>query len=1229
MIDQRERTETLLDLYRHMVTTREMDLLEQDFTGRGEAFFHVSAAGHEGSAMLAPYLIPEDYLHVHYRDKALMLARGVQPEVFFHALFNKDSSHSRGRQMNAHMSAPELNILSLVGPVGNSGLQAAGVAEVIKDNPERPIVLCGLGDGMTQQGEILEAIGHAVREELPVFFLIQDNAFAISTKTAGQTFYWRPDGKAEEFYGMPIHWIDGRKPLEAYEAFGRIVGEMREQRGPAIAVMEVDRLHNHTNADDQRLYRSEEEIRSVQETGDPIVNMQHELAARGHDPEELTKIASEIRAELKTTAKKVQRSPEPEPVFTAHPPLPEHLTRPDAEYLGTPDTEERYTMLTALRETLRARMEQDERVTLFGEDIEDPKGDVFGVTRGLTKQFPGRVRNSPLAEASILGISIGRALAGGRPVGFLQFADFLPIAYNQVISELGSMWWRTDGGWTAPVILMITCGGYKPGLGPFHASSLEAIAAHVPGVDVVMPSTAYDAAGMLNAAFESERPTLFFYPKSCLNDRSASTSPDVARQLVLPGRARIARRGADITLVGYGNTMGHCAKTAAALEEVGIEPEVIDARWIAPWDVDTIRRSAERTGKLVIVHEDNRSCGFGAEVAAEIAEQTPGKVRVRRVTRPDTYVPCNFSNQLEVLPGYRTTLEAAVELLGGTVEWEKPPEAAEGEYLVEAIGSSPSDESVTVVEWRVAPGDTVASGDVLADLEADKAAIELRSPVDGTVSETLEEEGNMVKVGAPILRVRLSTADNGEEAPIKPVTREEPGTPHIRFPAGTARASAAAAGTARGAEPSRPVADAAGGNAAAGGGTDPGTASETTPATPPGTPQASPQGGGGTSEGPGDGHASAARAADAAAGTRPRPRPHPQPASRYAAGSVPVHLAGVRVAAGSRIVDNQEISRMCPDWSPDDIVRRTGIERRPWLAEDETPVDLGERASRGLLEAFSIDPGELDAIICATETPILNTPATSTLIHHRLARGRDDALAQAHDVNAACTGYLYALQSAYDYIQSRPKARILVVTAEALSRHLDTSDPDTAPIFGDAATATLIAGAESGVPGICRVLRPALAAKGEDGSLLRVPSGTDDKIHMDGPKVFLEAVRGMMKSLREACGEVGIEPEELDMVVPHQANQRIINAVRQRLKLSPERAYSNIRYWGNTSSSTIPICLHDLFADRTTPEEIIRPKEGDGSSDSSIDRNARIGLVAFGGGFTFGGAVLIPTDNAT
>lgn len=808
----------LMRLYRWMVTAREMDLLEQSFTGRGEAFFHVSGAGHEGFAALQLFLQPEDYLHCHYRDKALMLARGISPAMFFQSLFTKDGSHSRGRQMNAHMSAPELNVLSLVGPVGNSPLQAAGVAAAIRDDVSRPIVLCSLGDGMTQEGESLEGFAHAARAGLPVLFLIQDNSYAISTVTRGQTFYDLPDGPAGEFHGMEIIRVDGRDPVGLAEVLEPVVAGMRTDRRPRVVVAEVDRLHNHTNADDQRVYRSADDIQRVAVSGDPLIHLTQRLEAAGESRERLQEIAGEIRDELAETARRVQRSAEPQPVMDALAPLPAEVAPGAAEYRGAAagsggaggaggaggrgatgqaggaggageagqagetgaaalSEGERRTMIEAIREVLRNNLAANERVHLFGEDIEDPKGDVFGVTKGLSTAFPGRVENSPLAEASILGVSIGRALAGQLPVAFLQFADFLPIAYNQIVSELGSMFWRTDGGWQCPVIVMITCGGYRPGLGPFHASSFEALAMHTPGVDVCMPSTAGDAAGMLNAAFRSGRPTLFFYPKNCLNNREDATSVDIDRHLVPIGTARTVRAGSDITFVGYGNTVGLSMKAAAALDAHGVSSEVIDLRHLMPWDVDRVVASVEKTGRLLVSHEDNRSAGVGAEIVATVAERVARPITVRRVTRPDTFVPCNFGNQLQVLPSYQRILETAVGMLGGEIRWEAPAEAGAGEYLIEAIGSSPSDEEVTVLEWKIAPGQRIASGDLVAELEADKASFDLKSPVDGEVLELLVEVGDSAAVGEAL--VKVSTVNEDEDAPLKPVTRENPGEPVI------------------------------------------------------------------------------------------------------------------------------------------------------------------------------------------------------------------------------------------------------------------------------------------------------------------------------------------------------------------------------------------------------------------------------------------------------------------
>lgn len=1113
---------TLRALYTHMVTARHMDLIEQSYTSRGEAFFHVSGAGHEGTVSLYPHLTDQDWLHCHYRDKALMLARGISPSMFFLSLFNKDASHSRGRQMNAHMSAPDLKVLSIVGPVGNSALQAVGVAESVRDKPGSPLVLCALGEGTTQEGEVIEAIGHAVRISAPVLFVVQDNSFAISTRTGGRTFYSLPEGEAESFYGIPVTRIDGRDTAGALAAFEPVVAGIRRDRKPRIVVFSVERLHNHTNADDQRLYRTPEEISTASASGDPLLRLKKQLVHAGYAEEDLNREEEEIISLLREEARHAQAMPDPAPCPDAKPPLPPHLEEPKSEYRGTGERE--LVMLEAIRDVLDARMAGDERITLFGEDLEDPKGDVFGITRGLTQKYGRRVQNSPLSESLILGVSIGRALAGGRPVAFLQFADFLPIAYNQIFAELGSMYWRTDGGWRAPVIVMVTAGGYRPGLGPFHASTLEALVAHTPGVDVFMPSTASDAAGLLNAAFESERPTIFFYPKNQLNDRSTATSRDVARQLVPLGRARHARRGEDITIVAWGNTVPLAEKAAAELEKAGATADVIDLRSLVPWDVDLVLESVERTGRIIVAHEDNHTAGFGAEVVSTVAERSRRTLAARRVTRPDTYVPCNFGNQLEILPSYKRILETAVDLLGGTILWKRTDSEESGLFDVEAVGSSPSDETVTIVEWRVASGDTVQEGDLLAEVEADKAAAELTSPVAGTVQELLLIRGDSVPVGTPI--VRIATAAD-RPAHVRTQTREMPGEPVIQ---GLRRS----------------------------GGTGTGTPGEST------------------------------------AGV-PAPVPVTAPVCL---------LAGVTARRGSRIVPNGEIASLSPDWDAEDIQKRTGIVRRPWVAEGETALSLAVDAAKAVLRETETEAKTINLIIFATGTPSSTTPSMAALVQYELALEAGPFQSTAFDINAACSGYVYGLQIAWDYLANNRSNRVLLITSEVLSTRLDMHDAGTAPIFGDAATATLLTGADALPPGgvQAEVYRPVTSAHGESGATLCVPQESELPVTMDGPKVYQEAVKAMMSTLSSSAEAAGIRPESLDLYIPHQANQRIINAIRQRMKVPEEKMYSNIAENGNTSSSTIPICLAELLPER---------------------RENRIwGITAFGGGFTYGAALL-------
>ncbi|MCA9169675.1 MAG: hypothetical protein KDB23_18505 [Planctomycetales bacterium] len=1100
----------LLDLYRVMYMARQIDRIEQEITTRGEAFFQLSGSGHESTAVLAEWLTSDDWLHCHYRSRALLLARGIAPRQFFDSLLCNAQSSSLGRRMSAFFSDPDLKILSMVTPVGNNALQSVGVAEAIREQPRRPLVLCGIGDGTTQQGEFYEACGEAARRNLPVLFLVENNRWAISTPTSGKTFFEVGDQQVNRFMDIPVTRADGRDPLAARATLGPIVQRIRDTRGPAIVVLDVERLTSHTSADDQTVYRPSDDLQRSQQ-GDPLVVLETHLRAAGATDQQL----GDVRRDVLLTVQEAERgslgAAEPTADQGAKRNLPVEITHPSREFRGEGPAE--VTMRQAIRDTLEERLANDSRVVVYGEDIEDPKGDVFGVTRGLSTRFPGRVINSPLSESTILGVSIGRALAGERPVAMIQFADFLPLAYNQIISELATMYWRTAGRWQSPVIVLAACGAYRPGLGPYHAQTAEATLAHIPGLDVFMPSTAADAAGMLNAAFKSERPTLMLYPKAMLNDESVATSRDLTKQLVPIGPARKLRGGRDLTLVGWGNTVGICERAAEALDRAGVAAEVIDLRSLSPWDERSVIASAEKTARLIVVHEDNHTGGFGSEVVATVAEKARVPVACRRIARPDTHIPCHFGNQLELLPTFERVLNVAAELLDLDIAWQQPQHVDDGIEVITAIGSGPSDDRVEIVQWLVSLGDVVTRGTPLASVEASKSVFDMTSMVDGTVLELTAENGASVLVGEPIARIER-TAES---------TRKQAAIPREATPVITAK--------------------------------------------------------------PKSGRLILPRSED---GIR----------------QFDVGMSSITTVEGSRLVRNADLlsygsPRVHDDRTGEDIVRRTGIESRNWVIADEDAISMAARACEQVLEKENLILDDLDLLVCSTTSPTSVTPSMACRVLNRLAAGKGEAMVQAFDINAACSGYLYALQAGYDFLQSRPQGRVLVVTTEVLSPLLDPDDFDTAILFGDAASATVLYGEADFERARARLHRPELSAKSDVGGVLSVPLLHDGFIQMQGRKVFSEAVRTMVSSLNRACQLRGMNVDQLDLIVPHQANQRILDAIQSRIT---PRVYSNIRNHGNTSSSSIPLCLSEIFP--------------------AAHRGDRFGLCAFGGGFTFGASIV-------
>ncbi|MEZ2220028.1 thiamine pyrophosphate-dependent enzyme [Rhizobium sp. RCC_161_2] len=1103
-MEGRFTTDHLKQLHRIFFTSREIDRLEREFIKQGIAHFHVSGAGHESTALLNEFLHDDDWLHLHYRDKALMLARGMPIREFFSSLLATANSHSAGRQMSAHLSSRALNITSIVGPVGNNALHAVGASAALKHKAGMPIAICCVGDGTTQQGEFLEAVAEAVRGQYPVVFVVEDNSFSISTRTRKQTFFDLPTGPASSFYGLDIIRAEGDDLAASSEAFRKAVRHSRNNRTPSLVVINMERLTDHTNADDQKTYRTQDEIENAAYR-DPLINLRAALLEAGVDDAALDKIEKDLTAEVQAEAALARKEDAPKVEPEAKAPYPASFDK-TAEYRGDASAAT-LTMREALNGVLDKQLADNPDVVLFGQDIEDPKGDVFGVTRGLSTKYPERVYNAALSESTIVGTAVGRALAGQRPVAFLQFADFLPLAYNQIVSEMGSMFWRSNGAWESPVILMVSCGGYKPGLGPFHAQSFESMLAHTPGIDVVMPSTAGDAAGLLNAAFESRRPTVFLYPKAVLNNSDGRTSTDVDQHFVRPGLSRYVARGRDLTLVTYGNTVSLCAKAASAFETQGFSVEVIDLRSISPWDEKEVLASAKRTKRLIVVHEDNRTVGMGAEIVATVSEKADVPVVVRRLARSDSHVPFNFGNQLETLPSYSKLVDLMAEVLECEVTWHEEDKSGPT-AAIKAIGSGPADENVLVTDLLVKPGDTIEVGQLVAVVEATKASVEICANIGGVVQEVFVKIGDQIATDSPLLTV---DADRDLSERNFALASEVQNKFVLR-----------------------------------------------------------------------------------------RLKSHAIPALRRHSGNfTEIAVSGMGFATGARRVTNEEIIHNWPNRRAEEIFALTGIKSRYWVGPGESTLSLATKAVRDLLHQTNTTIHDMDLVIAATGTPDIATPSLASRVSVAVAEDGVRPSLAAYDMGAACSGYLYALQQAYDFIAQQNDAKVLIVTSEVLSPLLDMSDFSTAILFGDAATACLVTSRDMARNPLFAASRPVINGRPEPGDLLYVPLPDKGVISMNGRSVFTEAVHSMSRSIEDACVDAGLELANLDLLVPHQANQRIIDTIAKR---SGRPALSVIENYGNTSSSSIPLAMMHVANERSEP--------------------LNLGLVAFGGGMTSGAAIV-------
>ena len=608
--------------------------------------------GHEALAALAFSLRPDDYIFPYYRDRALMMARGLSTFELALAYFAKADSSSGGRQMPGHYSSRHHNIFSVCTPTGASLLPACGTAWAMQLDRTDSVCLASIGDAAARQGEFFEAVAFALQENLPVVFLVEDNKYGISTPTA-------------KF--LPFHLnmlsdantvaVDARYPDLVHAAGQQAVEKARRGDGPTIIWADLDRLASHTSSDDHRVYRAADEIAAMTDR-DPIKLLAHELIESGElTSESFEALQSEIIAWVDEEYRRAEKEADPDPKT-----LLENNFGPPVTQTAPPiAASERMTMVQSINQTFAAALERDSKIVFFGEDIEDPKGGVFGITKGLSERFPHQVFNSPLAEATIMGVAVGIAAYGWKPVFELQFIDFIAPGWNQITTNMSTLRWRSNGEWQCPLVIYAPYGAYLPGGSLWHSQSNESSLAHVTGLQVGIPSTPEDAAGLLWSAILGTDPSFVLIPKHIFRK-------PVAVEEVAPvpfGKARLVRAGTDVTVVTYGNCVELVEEVAGKTNH---SLEIIDIRSIVPCDYEAITESLQKTGRLVVVHEDIHTAGFGQSIIAEMT-RIPERWDLflappQLVARADVPVGYNPIFEYESLPDIGDVLAAIETVMG-------------------------------------------------------------------------------------------------------------------------------------------------------------------------------------------------------------------------------------------------------------------------------------------------------------------------------------------------------------------------------------------------------------------------------------------------------------------------------------------------------------------------------------------------------------------------------------
>jgi len=526
------------------------------------------------------------------------------------------------------------------------------------------VVYVSSGEGATSEGEFFEAVNWAARESLPVIFFIQDNKYAISVPVASQTAGGSVYEATKGFQGLERFDCDGTDLVETYRVMQQAVERARSGKGPSLILAHVVRLLPHSSSDDQNKYRPKEELERDR-SKDPIPRFERYLIEQGVLTEkEVRAIREEVNAEVDEAAEWAETRPMPDPSTVADHVYGTSHANPPAEFEEPEHTGQRVVLVDAINHALHEEMKRNPKMVVFGEDIADGKGGVFTTTKGLSTTFGSeRAFNSPLAEASIVGVAIGMAVKGWKPVPEIQFGDYIWPAMQQLRDELAMFRYRSNNVWPAPLVLRVPVGGFIHG-GHYHSQNIEAFFAHIPGLRVAYPSTAADAKGLLKAAIRGDDPVIFMEHKGLYRQGYAAT-PEPGEEYLLPfGVAALRRSGEHLTIITYGAMVQQSLEVARVMEEQGVSIEVIDLRTINPLDAEAIYRSVRKTSRALIVHEDTLTAGFGAEIAALVAQHCFEHLDapVMRVGALDTPVPYSPPLEDAMLPN-KKKIQAAVEQL--------------------------------------------------------------------------------------------------------------------------------------------------------------------------------------------------------------------------------------------------------------------------------------------------------------------------------------------------------------------------------------------------------------------------------------------------------------------------------------------------------------------------------------------------------------------------------------